>query len=81
MTTFLALPLLQLVHLYSLLLSHWLSGLGHWCTVRLFYSKAAAVCKEVPMVDESIDVPIDDAEETKSEKKPTEVDEGSTNST
>ena len=39
------------------------------------------VFKEVPMVDESIDVPIDDAEETKSEKKPTEVDEGSTNST
>ena len=37
------------------------------------------VFKEVPMVDESIDVPIDDAEETKSEKKPTKVEEGSTN--
>ena len=39
------------------------------------------VFKEFPMVDESIDVPIDDAEESKSKKKPTEVDEGSTNST
>ena len=39
------------------------------------------VVKEFPMVDESIDVPTDDAEENKPKKKPTEVDESSTNST